>query len=62
MQKYNFLEAEKKWQDYWKQEGIYKFDKNSNKPTFSIDTPPPTVNGKIHIGHFTLDISSFKDQ
>ncbi|MFA6331248.1 MAG: valine--tRNA ligase [Clostridia bacterium] len=51
MQKYNFLEAEKKWQDYWKQEGIYKFDKNSNKPTFSIDTPPPTVNGKIHIGH-----------
>ncbi|MEM1586336.1 MAG: valine--tRNA ligase [Candidatus Bathyarchaeia archaeon] len=36
----------KKWQD----EGIYKFDENSQKELFSIDTPPPYVNTPIHIG------------
>src|SRR5574344_638603 len=49
--KYNFTESEKKWQDYWKQENVYKFDEKSPKKIFSIDTPPPTVSGKIHIGH-----------
>ena len=49
--KYNFLEKEKKWQDYWQEKQIFKFDKNSKKPVYAIDTPPPTVNGKIHIGH-----------
>ena len=49
--KYNFKEKESKWQTYWQDKGIYHFDKTSNKPIYSIDTPPPTVNGKIHIGH-----------
>ena len=48
---YNFIEKEQKWQNFWQEKGIYKFDKNSSKPTYSIDTPPPTVSGKIHIGH-----------
>ncbi|MDR0914781.1 MAG: valine--tRNA ligase, partial [Oscillospiraceae bacterium] len=49
--KYNAKECEQKWQDYWQEQGTYKFDMNSDKPVYSIDTPPPTVNGKIHIGH-----------
>lgn len=49
--KYNAKESEKKWQDFWSEKGIYKFDKESGKEVYSIDTPPPTVNGKIHIGH-----------
>ncbi len=49
--KYNFSESEKKWQKFWQDNGIYKFNKNSDKKIFSIDTPPPTVSGKIHIGH-----------
>lgn len=49
--KYDFKTKEKFWQDYWQKENIYKFNENSSKPIFSIDTPPPTVNGKIHIGH-----------
>ncbi|MEM3369585.1 MAG: valine--tRNA ligase [Candidatus Micrarchaeia archaeon] len=32
---------------------IYKFEENSNKPLFSIDTPPPYVNTPIHIGQLT---------
>lgn len=49
--KYIFAEAERKWQEYWENEGIYKFDTETDKAVFSVDTPPPTVNGKIHIGH-----------
>lgn len=49
--KYNAKEAEKKWQAFWQSEGIYKFKKESRKAVYSVDTPPPTVNGKIHIGH-----------
>lgn len=48
--KYNFNESERKWQDYWKNEKIYSFDKTNNN-TYSIDTPPPTVSGNLHIGH-----------
>lgn len=49
--KYNPTESEKKWQDYWKENDIYKYNPESTKETFSIDTPPPTVSGSIHIGH-----------
>ncbi len=49
--KYKAAESEKKWQDFWQEKGIYKFDEKSKQPVYSIDTPPPTVNGKIHIGH-----------
>lgn len=49
--KYKASESEKKWQDFWQEKGIYKFDEDSKQPVYSIDTPPPTVNGKIHIGH-----------
>src|SRR3989344_7107707 len=48
---YNIKENELKWQKYWEKEKIYKFDKNLKKEIFSIDTPPPTVSGKMHIGH-----------
>lgn len=49
--KYNSTESEKKWQEYWKDLNIYKYDFESEKETFSIDTPPPTVSGSLHIGH-----------
>lgn len=35
----------------WLNNQIYKFDLNSKKPHFTIDTPPPTVSGSLHIGH-----------
>lgn len=49
--KYNAIYIEKKWQEYWKDFNIYKYDFDSTKETFSIDTPPPTVSGSLHIGH-----------
>lgn len=48
--KYNAKESEKKWQKYWLENNIYKFNIKDNK-IYSIDNPPPTVSGKIHIGH-----------
>ncbi|MDO5569412.1 MAG: valine--tRNA ligase [bacterium] len=48
--KYNALEKEEKWLNYWKENGVYDF-KPDHRKVFSIDTPPPTVSGKIHIGH-----------
>ena len=48
--KYDATTKEEKWVNYWKENNIYKF-KLDNRKIFSIDTPPPTVSGKIHIGH-----------
>ncbi len=48
--KYNASEKEEKWLNYWKENKIYEFKRDGRK-VYSIDTPPPTVNGKIHIGH-----------
>src|SRR5574344_2730007 len=48
--KYNAQEKENKWLNYWKENKIYEFNPDQRE-VFSIDTPPPTVSGKIHIGH-----------
>jgi len=48
---YGGKETEKELQKFWEKEGIYKYKPESDKPVFSIDTPPPTVSGKLHIGH-----------
>ena len=34
--KYIALEKEAKWQNFWQEKGIYKFDKNSNKPIITV--------------------------
>ena len=51
--KYNFSESEPKWQNFWEENKINEYEKWSSKPTFSLDTPPPTVSGKLHIGHIS---------
>jgi valyl-tRNA synthetase len=43
---------EDKWAAVWDQQGIYRFDRSADRPDiFSIDTPPPTVSGSLHVGH-----------
>ena len=49
--RYDGLSTEKEMQAFWEENDVYKFDPNSPKPIYSIDTPPPTVNGSLHIGH-----------
>ncbi len=38
-------------QAYWREERINEFDAASGAPVYSIDTPPATVSGNLHLGH-----------
>ena len=51
MAKYDAKEVEAKILRYWEKEKVYKFDASKKGKVYSIDTPPPTVSGKMHIGH-----------
>lgn len=43
---------EDKWVAKWEENQIFKFDRNfTREQIFSIDTPPPTVSGSLHLGH-----------
>jgi len=50
-EKNELKKIEDKWKSYWEKEKIYKFNPEQKKEIFSIDTPPPTVSGEMHIGH-----------
>jgi len=42
---------EARWQDRWEADGTYRFDRSKDRSeVFSIDTPPPTVSGSLHMG------------
>ena len=44
---------EDKWSPAWEAQGTYRFDRESStrENIFSVDTPPPTASGSLHIGH-----------
>jgi valyl-tRNA synthetase len=47
---------EQKWGAAWQERGTYRFDRASalaagDGAIFSVDTPPPTASGSLHIGH-----------
>jgi valyl-tRNA synthetase len=43
---------ERRWADRWARSGVYRFDRTRSRvEVFSIDTPPPTVSGSLHLGH-----------
>ena len=43
---------EDKWAARWDADGTYPFDRTKTRDqVYSIDTPPPTVSGSLHVGH-----------
>ncbi|WP_420638674.1 valine--tRNA ligase [Candidatus Poriferisocius sp.] len=43
---------ETKWDQIWEADGTYRFDRSADRSqVYSIDTPPPTVSGSLHVGH-----------
>ncbi len=43
---------EAKWDQIWEANGTYRFDRTATRDqVYSIDTPPPTVSGSLHVGH-----------
>ncbi len=43
---------EDKWDGVWREQATYAFDRTKTREqVYSIDTPPPTVSGSLHVGH-----------
>jgi valyl-tRNA synthetase len=43
---------EEKWTGRWERDSLYRFDRTRTRAdVYSIDTPPPTVSGSLHVGH-----------
>ncbi len=43
---------EAKWMPRWEEARVYRFERGRRRAeVFSIDTPPPTVSGSLHVGH-----------
>src|SRR6478672_6047798 len=43
---------EASWTQRWKDAETYRFDRSQPRENvYSIDTPPPTVSGSLHVGH-----------
>ena len=44
--------VEQTWSARWEEQGTYRFDRTATRDqVYSIDTPPPTVSGSLHVGH-----------
>ena len=49
---HDFSSSEETIINKWESSGIFKWDsKTSKKEIFSVDTPPPTASGYLHMGH-----------
>lgn len=49
---YHFVAREKHWQLFWEEKKIYTWEPTEKRTAlFSVDTPPPSVSGALHIGH-----------
>ncbi len=43
---------EERWAAAWQEDGTYAFDRTRERAdVYSVDTPPPTVSGSLHVGH-----------
>lgn len=51
MKGYDFKTTELHWAQRWEELQLYRFDPHDSRELYSIDTPPPTVSGSLHIGH-----------
>ncbi|SDL80943.1 valyl-tRNA synthetase [Dendrosporobacter quercicolus] len=48
---YDPQSVEKKWYDFWEEQGLFHAEVDVEKEPFSIVIPPPNVTGQLHMGH-----------
>ncbi|MCF6523641.1 valine--tRNA ligase [Streptomyces sp. JJ36] len=45
-------DLETKWSTFWSEAAVFRFVRpGKREDVFSVDTPPPTVSGSLHVGH-----------
>ncbi|WP_201457044.1 valine--tRNA ligase [Chlamydia sp. 17-3921] len=48
---YDPKSVEEKLYTFWEENGMFKADASSDKPSYSVVMPPPNVTGILHMGH-----------
>ena len=49
---YDFKTNDKKWENYWKEKDIYKFDKDANEKIYQLEMFSYPSGAKLHMGHW----------
>jgi valyl-tRNA synthetase len=49
--KFDFMTVQEGIRSFWEERGTNRFEPSPGQPVYAIDTPPPTVSGKLHLGH-----------
>jgi len=49
--RYNFREGEPALAQFWSEQNTYAFNSEGSGPIYTIDTPPLTASGELHLGH-----------
>ncbi|MGC8514525.1 MAG: valine--tRNA ligase [Thermoplasmata archaeon] len=47
----DMAKMEEKWRVFWEEHSTYAFNPDARGEIYSIDSPPPTVSGDLHMGH-----------
>ncbi|MCL4444509.1 MAG: valine--tRNA ligase [Candidatus Thermoplasmatota archaeon] len=47
----DMAKMEEKWRVFWEEHSTYAFNPDARGKIYSIDSPPPTVSGDLHMGH-----------